>query len=330
MRKLAVLLLIITIIVGSGYWWLVRRTNFFVIKNDIPPNNQQAKKQVAKKVIAVGDISCEPDIVVDASHCQMQQVVNAIEKQKADNVLILGDLQYDKGQSENFQNVFTPLWKTLKPISYATPGNHEYYTKNAQGYFDYWNGNSQTSKSAGDRDKGYYSFNIGNWHIISLNSNCEFVGGCDKNSPQFKWLEQDLQNNKAVCALAMWHHPVFTSGKYKKDMESRNRGQYFWQALQNSGVELVLNGHDHLYERFEPQTAAGVPEKDKGISEFIVGTGGKSQYSFTDSQFLPNHASGFEDKPGFLELSLEQAGYGWRFVDVSGTVLDSGKARCHS
>lgn len=318
---------VLVVVVAASYWWLVRKTDYFVLKNE-PTILKKIDKEPPKKVIAVGDISCEPTITADASNCRAKEVVEAIEKRKPDNVLLLGDLQYDKGQTEYFKTVFTPLWQSLKPVSYAAPGNHEYYTKDAQGYFDYWNGDTQTSNQAGARGKGYYSFNIGKWHIISLNSNCEYVGGCEKGSAQANWLDRDLQNNKALCTLAFWHHPVFTSGKYRDNTESRGRGEYFWQLLMAHNAEVVLNGHDHIYERFEPQTSTGVLDQ-KGVREFVVGTGGKSQYSFAKSGFIANHAFGYDDRLGFLELTFDNFSYSWQFIDISGSVSDSGSAHCH-
>lgn len=279
-------------------------------------------------VAAVGDISCPPDLPMTEDGCQMAAVRDAIKRDNPDHVLVLGDLQYNAGEPENFQSLFSPLWADLKDRSFAVPGNHEYRTSQAQGYFDYWNGDQPSSTMAGETGKGYYSVDLGSWHLIGLNSNCEFIGGCDDKSDQIRWLRQDLAAQQTTgCTLAFWHHPFFTSGRYTNDTVSKNRSLVFWETLQAAGTEIVLNGHEHLYERFAPQTVTGSADPN-GIRQFVVGTGGYgyAYYPFKEPR-IANHEFGARTF-GYLRLELKESSYAWQFIDVNDTVLDHGVGLC--
>ena len=213
----------------------------------------------------------------------------------------------------------------MKSITRPVPGNHEYNngsgtdcdpTGNAAGYYGYF------GAAAGDPTKGYYSYNVGGWHLIALNSNCSNVGGCGANSAQVQWLRQDLAANPAKCTLAYWHHPLFTSGEYSPGITSVRP---LFQALYDYDADVVLNGHDHNYERFAPQTANGVSDTTRGVRQFIVGTGGKSLYSpqtpIANSDVRNNSAY------GVLKLTLHQISYEWEFVPAAGSSFSDAGGR---
>ncbi|MEA2457620.1 MAG: hypothetical protein QOC95_592, partial [Thermoleophilaceae bacterium] len=179
--------------------------------------------------------------------------------------------------------------------------------------------------AAGEPGKGYYSFDVGPWHMIALNSNCAQVNGCDAGSPQELWLRGDLAAHPVGCTLAYWHHPRFTSGQHGSDASTAA----LWSDLYAAGAELVLNGHDHDYERFAPQTDAAVRDDARGIREFVVGTGGESHTSFK-ATIQPNSEVRDASSFGFLELTLSDSAYAWNFIsDTPGGLSDSGSGSCH-
>jgi F5/8 type C domain-containing protein/calcineurin-like phosphoesterase family protein/glycosyl hydrolase family 99 len=229
----------------------------------------------------------------------------------------LGDYAYESGSATDFKNCFDPSWGRHKSRMHPAAGNHEYNTAGAAPYYAYF------GAAAGDSSKGYYSYNVGTWHIVVLNSNCSKIGGCDTGSAQYAWLKADLAANPASCTLAYWHHPLFSSGEHGNNTVTKP----LWQLLQTNGAELVLTGHDHDYERFAPQNADGVATAN-GIREFVVGTGGRGHYSFptvrANSEVRYN--SGF----GVLRLVLKDGSYTWEFISEAGkTFTDSGSGTCH-
>jgi hypothetical protein len=234
-------------------------------------------------------------------------------------VYTLGDNVYERGSDADFARCYDPSWGRHKARTMPIVGNHDYTTPGASGYFNYF------GAAAGDPSEGYYSYNLGTWHIVALNSMCENVGGCGPGSPMLDWLEQDLAANPTSCTLALWHHPVFSSGS---EHGSDPKMIPSWDALYAAGAEVVLSGHDHDYERFAPQTSSGVADPDGGIREFVVGTGGKSHYDF--GNILANSEVRNSDTNGVLKLTLHASSYDWEFVpEASKTFSDSGSASCH-
>jgi acid phosphatase type 7 len=264
-------------------------------------------------VVAAGDIA---DCAKEGDEATAT-LVGGIEG----TVLTLGDNAYPEGTAEDFAGCYDPSWGQFKARTRPSPGNHEYHTEGARGYFDYF------GEAAGDPDEGYYSFDLGAWHIVALNSNCgEGEIRCGPGSAQVRWLEEDLANNdEQKCTLAYFHHPLFTSGAYRPGIE---RVERLWEILYDAGVDVVLNGHDHNYQRFAPQDPQGRADPEDGIREFVVGTGGRSNYQI--SQPIVNTEVYNDDTYGVLELTLHPKSYEWEFVPVEGeSFTDSGAAQCH-
>lgn len=199
------------------------------------------------------------------------------------------------------------------------PGNHDYHTADAAGYFGYF------GSRAGDPSRGYYAYNLGQWRVYALNSNCGEVAGCGLTSPQYLWLIADLAANPRECVVAYWHHPRWSSGA---EHGSHTFMQPIWQALYDAGVEIVIAGHEHNYERFAPQDGAGKADPARGVREFVVGTGGRSHYGF--GTVLPTSEARNSTTFGVLTLTLSDGGYAWNFVPVEGgSYTDSGSGSCH-
>jgi len=254
----------------------------------------------------------------------MRQTSDLLVADKPTAVLTLGDNQYDGGALSAFLASFDPTWGRMKSMMRPVAGNHEYGASDAAGYFDYFNGSGQSTGPAGERGKGYYSYDIGAWHLIALNSNCDKVGGCNAGSPQLQWLKSDLAAHRNKCTLAYWHHPAFSSG----DHGDNSSVLPLWQALYDDNADVVLNGHDHDYERFAPQTPGGQLDPVRGIREFVSGTGGRNHYDITSPK--PNSEVHDTDTFGVLRLTLHASSYDWRFVPEPGkTFTDSGTGSCH-
>jgi hypothetical protein len=240
-------------------------------------------------------------------------------------ILALGDLAYEDGSAEDFENCYAPTWGRFKDRTRPALGNHEYKQKGAGPYFDYF------GAAAGDRTLGYYSFDIGPWHLISLNSNCSDVGGCSRGSPMEQWLRQDLAATSAQCVLAFWHHPRwYTPSKQPTTakLEATDRKMSpFWIALMEYGADVVLNGHRHTYERFARQDAQGNGDPN-GVRQFVVGTGGGPHDRY-EAAAAPNSEIRQADVHGVVQMNLRADGYDWRFVPVAGeSFTDSGSDTC--
>ncbi|MCA1706064.1 MAG: fibronectin type III domain-containing protein [Actinobacteria bacterium] len=275
-------------------------------------------------VIAIaGDIACDPgDVDFNAGlgqngRCQQRATSDVLVSRPFDAVLAPGDIQYIDATKAKFLTSYDPAWGRVKAVTRPAPGNHEYLNPNAAGYFEYF------GAAAGDPSRGYYSFDIGAWHVIALNSNCDNVGGCAAGSPQERWLAADLAANAKRCTLAYWHHPRFSSGAGNDP-----RTDAFWRALYAGGADLVADGHDHIYERFAPQTPDGVADPDRGIRKFTVGTGGKDLQGLNPAQ--PNSEVRSNSSFGVLQLTLRPTGYDFSFLPVAGSTFgDSGSGQCH-
>jgi hypothetical protein len=234
-------------------------------------------------------------------------------------VFTMGDNAYPYGTSRQFEECYGPNWGQYKVRTRPAVGNHEYETDGASGYFDYF------GSAAGPPSKGYYSYNLGDWHIVVLNSMCENVGGCGPNSPMVGWLQKDLAANPGnECTLAYFHHPLFSSGEHG----NQTKMTASWEALYAANADVVVNGHDHDYERFAPQGPDGIIDPRRGIREFVVGTGGAERRPFRAIE--PNSQARDDNTPGVLKLTLKPASYDWEFVPVAGkTFTDSGTESCH-
>ncbi len=274
-------------------------------------------------IAAVGDLVCSKGKKTPTT-CQHASVATLIGQLDPDLLLLLGDIQYEEATLTDFNRFYQPTWGKFKAITRPSAGNHEYETPGAAGYYDYFNGVGKQSGLAGHRARGYYSFDIGEWHVVALNSNCDWVGGCEKGSRQERWLRADLAANPTKCTLAYWHHPRFSSG-WNGNYPSM---EAIWQALYDHHADLVLTGHDHVYERFAPQTATGAFDRNRGLRSFVVGTGGKSLSTFATRQ--RNSVLRSNAAFGVLKLTLQPTSYRWEFVPAPGYSLsDVGGAACN-
>ncbi len=273
-------------------------------------------------IMAAGDIICTTIHPPDGSSCEHAATSQLIVDQNPTAVLTLGDHCHDP-TAACFSNNYDPSWGRFKSKTHPVVGNHEYLVSGAVTYFDYFNGVGNQIGLAGDRSKGYYSFDLGTWHLIALNSNCSEAGGCSAGSPQEKWLRADLAAHPATCTLAYWHIPLWSSGgRASPNMYTLT------QDLYNNHAEIVLNGHDHIYERFAPQDYNGNADPQNGIRAFIVGTGGANHTSI--ASIAPNSLVRNVSTFGVLKLTLHATSYDWQFVPVPGQAFtDSGSAACN-
>jgi 3',5'-cyclic AMP phosphodiesterase CpdA len=231
-------------------------------------------------------------------------------------VFTVGDHAYPSGTAKQFQECYEPSWGRHKARTRPSPGNHDYRTARGKPYFDYFEGN------AGPDRRGYYSYSLGAWHIISLNSSID----ADRRSPQLEWLRKDLSENRTACTLAYWHSPVFSSGPHASEAQTASHMLEVWRVLYEFEADVVINGHDHVYERFAPQNPKGQADP-KGIREFVVGTGGAGLYEF--KLIRPNSEARSNRSYGVLKLTLGPTDYSWEFVPGAGEQFqDSGQSQC--
>jgi hypothetical protein len=260
-------------------------------------------------LVGAGDIaSC--DLTADTATANVVKGV-------AGTVFTAGDNAYEDGSAANYADCYDPTWGAFKDRTNPVPGNHEYQTANAAGYFGYF------GAAAGTPGQGWYAYDLAGWRIYALNSNCGAIGGCGAGSAQEQWLLNDLAANPRTCIAAIWHHPRFSSGEHGNDPSMDT----IWRDLMAAGAEFVINGHDHDYERFAPLTASGSIASVNGTREFVVGTGGASLRAFgptvTGSQ-VRNSATN-----GVMKFTLTATGYSWQFLPVAGkTFTDSGSGAC--
>ena len=263
-------------------------------------------------LVAVGDIA--------SCRTRADDATAKLAARLTGTIAALGDNAYESGRYQEFERCYGPSWGRLKARTRPAAGNHEYGTPGAAGYFRYF------GALAGPRGKGYYSYDLGRWHIVVVNSNCDEVGGCGAQSPQGRWLRDDLVEHPALCTLAYWHHPRFSSGTVHGSSEYMAP---IWQILFAAGADVVVSGHEHNYERFAPQTPQGKPDGSLGIREFVVGTGGRN-VGYPFGKPLPTSEVRRSNALGVLLLQLHPGGYDWRFLSVPGrSFSDHGSASCH-
>lgn len=288
-------------------------------------------------IAAAGDIACGKASTGTAPEtCKEMQTSDLMLQMNPAAVLPLGDVQYEKGELDDFHGGrpgwvntgYHSTWGRLKAVTRPAVGNHEYTDPagGAKGYFDYFNGLGNFTGPAGDRTKGYYSFDIGSWHLVALNSNCTYTDPplCGKGSVQEQWLRADLAAHPRSCTLAYVHHPRWSSHYDTAYL------QPMFQALYDHGVELLLAGHSHFYERFAPQDPSQNLDLIRGVRQIVVGTGGRSVSPPDPSGLDPYSEVRDGNTFGVLKLTLRPKSYDWQFLPIAGqTFTDSGSTACH-
>jgi len=279
------------------------------------------------RVVAAGDIACN-GCAQGATADLIDQLVST---DRLAAVLVLGDLAYSSGSAAEFKSYYAPAWgrPEILRISHPVPGNHEYASGSAGDYFDYFDGAGAAAGPAGPRDKGFYSFDVGAWHVVALNSSdeCRFVS-CADNSEQHDWLVADLAAHPSACTLAFWHHPRFQAGTSAGELAA---AAPLWDALEAAGVDVVLNGHEHGYQQLSPLDDDGQLDVAGGIRTFVVGTGGGEFDTTFGGPRLGVLETSLTGSYGVLELTLSPTSYDWQFVTVDGArpPAASGSALCH-
>ena len=272
---------------------------------EVPPETPPPFNPTGQSVVVLG--------VGDIGECNSPAVpltARLIERTDG-QVLLPGDLAYMHGSMSDFQRCFEPWWGQFRHRWRPAPGNHEYETPGAAGYFQFF------GAAAGPGGRSYYSFRAGDWLVLMLNSNIP----AGRGSPQFDFVRMELLANRNPCVMAAWHHPVFTSGPNGPNLFMRD----LWALLYENNADLVLNGHDHLYERFGKQDVDGRSDQ-RGLRQFIAGTGGARLYDF---QRTAANSEARVKAHGVLRLTLNPTTYGWSFIDTAGAPVDSGADVCH-
>ncbi len=307
MKKFLALICIVVIISII----IVRNNSDKIFTTDGTNPSESEKNKVAKHfLIAVGDIG--------DCNSEYDEKVAQLVGQLPGTIALLGDIGYPDGSWDDFMNCFDPAWGKLKSRIRPAVGNHEYHTENASAYFKYF------GKRAGEEGKGFYSYDIGKWHIIALNSQlCVEDPDCE-HSEQITWLKEDLDKHRNFCTLAYRHHPRFSSGPSSNDQAVLP----FWEVLYNAGSDISLAGHDHMYERFPPLNPIGQIDNEYGIRSFVVGTGGTMLHNLgrpaRNSEIKENNSY------GVLVLTLYDKSYSWEFKPINGqTFTDKGEGVCH-
>ncbi|MDQ4035462.1 MAG: metallophosphoesterase, partial [Chloroflexota bacterium] len=286
------------------------------LRSPTPAGQPLASPELVGVLVGAGDIAeCSAN-----GDEQTAAILDAVVEEHPEAIVFTtGDGAYQDGSEEEYHTCYGPSWGRHKDRTRPAVGNHDFKQRQASGYHAYY------GDRGGEFDLYYYSYDINGWHIVVLNSECHRVG-CDFDSDdgeQVEWLAADLAASDASCTIAMWHHPRWSSGRYSNDVDYDR----IWEVLYEHGVEIVLNGHEHLYERFEPMNPDGELDENRGIRQFIVGTGGGNLRDFENIQ--PNSAARGVDH-GVLRLDLRQTSYDWEFMPVAGgTFTDAGSGRCH-
>jgi acid phosphatase type 7 len=303
----------------SAYGWAIscsRTEQPSAVEHREDPSPSQASPEgQAFTLVGAGDIaSCQNIEGARATAKLLERIPGTI--------FAAGDLAYERGTAAEFQNCYDTTWGEFKARTRPVPGNHEYGEPTASAYFKYW------GKQAGPEGKGYYSYDLGAWHIVGLNANCTVkdLGGCATGSPEEEWLRQDLADHPDACILAYSHQALFSSGLLKTHAIHPELKE-FWQDLYAAHAALFLVGHEHSYERFAPQDPEGHSEPERGIREIVIGTGGRSHDPLGFS--IPNSEVRNASTYGVLKLTLTPGHYSWQFIPVEGeTFTDSGSGEC--
>ena len=255
----------------------------------------------------------------DIASCSLtgDSATAALLLQQPGTVFAAGDIAYPTGSAAQFRDCYGPTWGSVRGRTRPVPGNHDYGTAGAAPYFAYF------GSLAGTPGQGWYAYDMGAWRVYALNSNCDAIGGCGAGSPQETWLAADLAANPRQCVAAIWHHPLFSSGMHGNSAATLA----LWQDLYAAGADVVINGHDHDYERFAPQTPDGTADPATGIREFVVGTGGAELRLFATVR--ANSEVRRAGLHGVLRLALMPTGYAWRFIAAGSSWTDTGSATCH-
>jgi len=297
----------------------------------------------APRVAVTGDIACDPAHASfngglgTGTVCRQLYTSDIVVNGGFDAALLLGDTQYECGGAAAFQQSYDISWGRVKSITRPSPGHHEYLTSGgtdcpttsgtADPYFDYFNGVGNFTGPAGDRDKGYYSFDLGAWHIIALNSVCGPAGGCESGSPQEVWLANDLAASTKFCSVAYMHSPRWSTAQELGNPDLAD----LYQTLYDGGVDVILAAHVHSYQRFAPQNPQADLDNAFGIRQFIVGTGGKNVRLGDFIPGVPNWEVWEDDTFGVLSLTLNPGSYDWEFIPEAGqTFTDTGSQACHA
>jgi acid phosphatase type 7 len=295
-----------------------------------PPRHVPPGRSVV--VAAVGDIVQKGK----AQRKTADLMERLIERRKVAGVLLLGDLQYPRGEYHDFIRQYRHSWgrPSIKSLTRPVPGNHEYDhgKSSARGYFDYFSGPGESAGQAGVRGVGYYSFEMGDWHFVALNTSdgCKKIE-CDPGSPMYEWLKRDLAANQRRCTLVYYHHPRYQFGAYHPDTP---RIQPIWKALYDHGVDISLAGHEHNFQALAPLDDEGLLDTEHGIHSFVVGTGGGKPYVGSRRSMHPANLRALQAKRyGILLLTLHADEFEWEFVattrDGTGEALARGGGRCH-
>jgi predicted phosphodiesterase len=320
--SLILVLFLALVLAGAvGYWVYSRQKDAITY-----PANKLDKTYT---VLAVGDIACDPTNPSfnkgngNSTDCQHKKVAELMQKQNSDSILLLGDIQYDDGRLSAFEQSFVPAYKNLTAPLVVAAGNHDWQSGSIDGYEQAFSKYLPKAKAVVD-GKTYFAVSIGGWKVYILDSDCEYAGGCGKDSNQFNWFKAELASESPKCTVAIWHHPVFTSGLHRNDNDQTRLGDLYNLALENK-VDIVLNGHDHDYERFAKQLLDGTASSIAPRS-FVVGTGGASLRKLTEP-FAKGHEFGVSQY-GFLKLQLNPSGYSWEFINIDSQSLDEGSDSC--
>jgi hypothetical protein len=283
-------------------------------------------------IAAAGDIACKNPPGNNHQACQYDDVAALVAQRDYTRLLALGDDQYEYGRLKDFRENYDVYFGSLLPITEPVPGNHEYGTPDASGSFRHFG-------SLGHGPGGYYSYDLGAWHVIALNSAiCPAAVGCGPGDPQYDWLKADLAAHPATCTLAYWHHPRFDWLKYQNADWTQDyeflKSAPFWDLLYAGGADVVLNGHNHNYSHWLPMDPTGAYDPEHGITQFIVGTGGRNLNGFGGPKTRPiTFLTGESKEFGILSLTLHPASYDYRFRSTLGGAsgfIDQGtNVPCH-